>query len=493
MAAMQRRVLMVALDGLDIGLLQRAFEAGRLPNLKAFAEASQEVAVHSDGERLEGTVWPTFTTGTGPGTHGHHWFYLWVPEEARFVAASDERFAVKPFWAQALEARRRVIEFDLPYAPVVGHPNERAFNGWGLQDEMTAVASPPGFRKEVVRKHGKSRVHKDTLLVRTPEDRLGLARRLRGGARQRSRVLLDLVQRRDWELLIFGFGEFHLGGHHLALPMDLSPKVTNETAMYSILRPVDDAWPEIVAAAGDDCDIFLFALHGMRPKVSYAEGAHRMLQEMEGRPQPPAPKADIFRRLRDLLPQRVHQAIWLRLPEDVRMERMISAWMSRMDLEHDRAFVFEGDCAVAIRLNIAGREKHGILPRDRAQEFFAEIQREANRYTTEEGKRPFTDLVLSTDVYSGPRLDLLPDAMLLYNPEVVRTRRLIRDDGFELNLQGPESRNGIHTGRGFAFYRSGDGARLRDRDMNNLDFAPTVLDRLGVTPGGALEGASLLS
>src|SRR3970282_671854 len=110
-------------------------------------------------------------------------------------------------------------------------------------------ANPPSFRKEILRRHGRSKVHKDTLLVHTPDDRLRLARRLRTGACQRTSVLLDLVRPRDWNLLIFGFGEYHLGGHHLSMPMDLSPKVTNETAMYAILKPVDDAWPEIGAAA----------------------------------------------------------------------------------------------------------------------------------------------------------------------------------------------------------------------------------------------------
>lgn len=81
---------MVALDGLEISLLKRAFDSGRLPNLKAFCQANSEFVVHSDGERLEGSVWPTFATGTGPGTHGHHWFYQWVPEESRFLPTSDD-------------------------------------------------------------------------------------------------------------------------------------------------------------------------------------------------------------------------------------------------------------------------------------------------------------------------------------------------------------------------------------------------------------------
>lgn len=490
---MQRRVLMVALDGLDNRLLERAFAAGRLPNLKAFAESSRALGVRSDGERLEGTVWRTFTTGTGPGTHGHHWFYHWVPEESRFTSASEPRFAMEPFWQAALEAGRRVVEFDLPYTQTVGHANERAYNGWGVQDEMAEYAHPAGFRKEVLRRHGRSKVHKDTLLVRTPDDRLRLARRLRSAARQRARVLLDLERSGNWELLIFGFGEYHLGGHHLALPMDLSPKVTNETAMYSILKPVDDAWPEIVAAAGDDCDIVLFALHGMQPRVSYSEAAHRMLQEMEGRPQPEAPKDDLFRRARNLLPERLHQAIWLRLPADMRMRRVMGAWLARMDVEHDRAFVFEGDCAVALRLNIEGREKHGVLPREQGREFLTAIFEESKRYTTEEGHRPFVELFVTADAFHGPRLDLLPDAELLYNPEVIRTRLLTRDDGFQIQLVGPESRNGVHTGRGFAFYRAAGDANFHRTEVDNLDFAPTVLQRLGVTPGPALEGSAFLA
>ena len=489
---MQRRILMVALDGLDFGLVERAYAAGRLPNIRAFAEASRELRVRSDGETIEGSVWPTFTTGTGPGTHGHHWFYQWIPAESRFAAASHPDFAVEPFWKTALEAGRRVIEFDMPYTLTLGHPNERAYNGWGLQDEMAEFAHPASFRKEILRKHGRSKVQKDTLLVKRPEDRLRLARRLRSAVRQRCSVLLDLVRARDWELLIFGFGEFHLGGHHLALPMDLSPKVTNETAMYSILKPLDDAWPEIVAAAGEDCDVVLFALHGMQPKLSYQEAAQHILQEMEGRPPPKPAKPDMLRRLRNMLPERVHQAIWLRLPAEQRMIRMMNARLAEMDIHRDRAFVFEGDCSVAMRLNIEGREKYGVLPAEESRAFLDRLFEETKRYRTEEQLEPFVDIFVTAEGFKGERLDYLPDAALIYNPDVVRTRKLTRDDGFEIELFRPESRNGVHTGRGFAYYRAAGDATFARDEIDNQDFAPTVLQRLGVTPGAALEGAPFM-
>ncbi len=489
---MSRRMLMVALDGLDGRLLQRAFDAGKLPNLRAFAEQSTPLSVLSDGERLEGTIWPTFTTGTGPGTHGHHWFYHWVAEEGRFVDANDARFQITPFWKAALDHGKRVTVFDLAYTHPVGHPNERSYNGWGLQDEMEEYVHPPGFRKEILKAHGRSKVHKDTLLVRTAEDRLRLARRLRTGARQRSSVLVDLVRKQDWDLLIFGFGEYHLGGHHLALPMDLSPKVTNETAMYAILKPVDDAWPEIVEAAGEDCDIVLFALHGMQPRIAYGEAVQGILQDMEGRPLPEPERDDMMRRLRNLLPQRLHQAIWLRLPASMRMQRMMNAWMSRMDVNRDHAFVFEGDCSVSIRLNIEGREIHGVLPPENSRSFLDDLLAEAKRYRTEDGKQAFVDIFVTADAYRGERLDRLPDATLIYNPEVIGTRKVTRDDGFEIQLHGEESRNGAHTGHGFAYYRPAGPIHLIREVVTTQDFAPTVLGRIGVRPGDELEGTPFL-
>ncbi len=274
--------------------------------------------------------------------------------------------------------------------------------------------------------------------------------------------------------------------------MDLTPKVTNESAMYSILKPFDDAWPKIVEAAGDDCDIVVFALHGMQPRVPFGEAVQGMLQDMEGReiPEPPAP--DLLRRARNLLPERMHQAIWLRLPTNMRMQRMMNAWMSRMDIDRDRAFMFEGDCSVALRLNVEGREIHGVLPSDESRRFLDSVLAEAKRYRTEEGKQAFVDIFVIADAFRGDRVHRLPDATLTYNPEVIRTRKLTRDDGFEIQLHGEESRNGAHTGQGFAYYRAAGPTTVHRNEIDNLDFAPTVLQRIGVTPGAALEGSPFL-
>jgi predicted AlkP superfamily phosphohydrolase/phosphomutase len=196
--------------------------------------------------------------------------------------------------------------------------------------------------------------------------------------------------------------------------------------------------------------------------------------------------------VQNLLPEKVHRAIWLRMPASFRLGRMMEAKLRSMDVAHDRFFVLEGDCAVAIRVNLDGREKHGVVPATDGHAVLGDLWSELQRYRTETGESPFVSMVLTAEAYSGPRVDQLPDAMLLYNPNVQRTRELTRDDGVLVRLVVPESRNGIHTGRGFCFYRpAGDVAIKRD-EFDNLDFAPTILQRLGVTPPDRLEGSSFL-
>ena len=479
---------MVGLDAMEISVMRRAFAAGRLPNLAAFAAGSHAFDVASEAESLEGSVWPTFASGVNPGVHGHYWNMQWVPEEGRFVSASDERFSYEPFWGAALEQGRRVIAFDVPYVPPIGHDGERHYSGWGLQDEMRSLAHPRAFGREVRRRFGRSLVPKDTLRVHSAEDRLVLARRMRAATRQRARLVEELARDADWDFALFVFGETHLAGHHLALPMQLDERVTNETAMYAILQPLDEAWPRILAAA-DGCDVALFAVHGMAPRVAYWELFDEMVWILEGRPAPEAARNDLVRRFRDALPRSLQDELWLRLPERLRHARMDRMARARLD-PASRVFRFEGDCAAHLRVNLQGRERNGVVPPEELDSTVQDVWREVQRYRTDEGLPLFERLVVAKDTWHGDRVPYLPDGLIISNPAVVEARRAIRDDGLEVEDPSEKSRTGAHNGRGFCFYRSADGTEPTRESIENVDFAPTILSRLGVAPPGHLEGTA---
>ena len=492
MAATNRRVLMVALDGLEVSILQRAMASGRLPNLAAFAEGALRAEVASDGERLEGSVWPTFTSGTGPGTHASYWYMQWLAEESNFVRADHPAFRYSPWWEAALEADRRVVVFDLAYVPTVRRPNMRSYIGWGTQDELIPRTYPKSFGRQIRAKYGRSKVEMDTLLVDSPDKRLRLARKLRSGTRQRSAMLLDLVAAQDWDLMVFSFGEFHAGGHYLAIPEQLSPKVTSEGAFVSTIKPLDDLWPAIVAAAGDDCDIVLFSVHGMRPRVNYTEALGKIIDVMEGKEAPPPPGPDSLRRVRDLIPQGLAQMLWLRLPPAFRAKRMAGMMHGFHGTAGARAFSLPNDSSAALRVNMAGRELHGLTPAADAGPLINAIWAEASRYVANGGGPAFVDMFRTSEVFPGPRQHRLPDAILMTPFDLIQTSSITRDDGFVIDLAKPVVRNGAHTGRGFCFYRPAGGATLVEPTFDNLDFAPTILERLGVTPPGHLEGKPFL-
>ena len=164
-----------------------------------------------------------------------------------------------------------------------------------------------------------------------------------------------------------------------------------------------------------------------------------------------------------------------------------------MDVAHDQIILLEGDCAVAFRVNLAGREREGVVPageaRAAAERFWAELQ----RYRTPDGAPAFGELVVTADRSAGPRLDRLPDFSITYAPGVTSVAALVRDDGFTIQNTAPVSRNGSHTSRGFLFLRPATPASLRRDQLKNQDFAPTILERLGVTPPGQLEGVTVLA
>ena len=119
------------------------------------------------------------------------------------------------------------------------------------------------------------------------------------------------------------FGETHKGGHYLSRPQELAPGLDNVSAMGAILKPLDEAWPEIEAAAGPEAHLMLFSLHGMTEQVDYSGSlgtqvlALALGKELESAVERP----DLVRRIRNLWPDSVHRAIWRRLPARIRAAR----------------------------------------------------------------------------------------------------------------------------------------------------------------------------
>jgi predicted AlkP superfamily phosphohydrolase/phosphomutase len=484
---------MVALDAMEWTRFERFLGEGRLPNLARFAARLAPIEVRSDGETLHGSVWPTFASGTRPGAHGVYFWTQWLAEEMRHVRNNHPAFAYDPFWAALAPAGMRATVVDVPYIPAVEAPGFRTLMGWGLHDEVVPVSSPPGFRAWVERSHGKHPLSFDTVEPQSSRDKLKMTRDMRRGVHMRARLLADLAARRDWDLLITTFSELHKAGHYLAAPQRLSERLSNEDAVAAILQPLDAAWPRIMDAAGDDCHVFLFAVHGTVEQADFSAFARQLLDLLAGRPPvDAAAHPDLLRRIRDLVPDAVHRAIWKRLPARVRASRQGALSLGGVDVSHENIFSVVHDGHAAVRVNLAGRERDGFVGIEDREELLRRLEELAKGFHADDGQPAFTGLLRSDEQWPGARAHRLPDGLVLANLAVKGTRSLRRDDGLVLTSSRPEARNGIHTSRGFCFFRPGSEAKATRESIDNVDFAPTVLQLLGITQPGHLSGESFV-
>src|SRR5690606_14063093 len=150
-------------------------------------------------------------------------------------------------------------------------------------------------------------------------------------------------------------------------------------------------------------------------------------------------------------------------------------------------------------LNLKGREPQGRLaPGDEAERFCAELARQLLDITRPGSSTPLVRRVhRSADLFSGPRLSLLPDLLVEWAPDPpMGTAAAGRDDGAVWAAYSPaigliEKRNhycrtGEHRAGGLLMV-AGDGiepGRL-ERTLSVLDLAPTFARLLGCEMPGA--------
>ena len=484
---------MLALDALDRSLIDRLCTAGQLPNLADFRANGVSLGVESDGEVLHGSVWPTFASGTGPGSHGLYFWTQWLAEEQRHVRNSHAAFAFEPFWAAFPEQGKRATIIDLPYVPLIQGPGMRALLGWGIHDEVERASHPASFIREVERRVGRNPLSFDTLEPYSGPEKLKMARSLRDGVQMRGRLVAQLAAEDEWDLMLVNFGEFHKAGHYLAGPEQLSKKTSNQTATAAVVRALDQALPAILSAAGPRTDVFIFALHGMQEQSDFAPFGPQILDLLAGRtPLDPDANPDLLRRLRNRIPARLHREVWRRLPAKVRAARQGQLSMAGAD-RSEPIFNVAHDTSPGFRLNMRGRELRGELDVTSGAALLSELETLVLSFRVADGQQAFSEVIRPALRWPGARAGRLPDALAQPARTSGPTPTLARSEGLALGSIRVAARNGAHTGHGFCFVRPGGPFATSRNAVDARDFAPSVLQLLGASAPGSLEGTSFVA
>jgi predicted AlkP superfamily phosphohydrolase/phosphomutase len=507
------KVLVIALDACDAGLMLELATEGECPHLAELLETGAVVDTIAPFGTFVGSSWMTITTGADVGTH-RYWNWLEIDRDTYQLRSTTPRDSRRPpFWAHLSDAGRRVAVIDVPHADVPRELNGVLVKEWGCHDRHHGTASYPAeLLGELEARHGThpfgTMEHPwgydafapcDYALragpYRSRDEERELFDALRRGIDAKRELSLELLDDGPWDLFMTVLGETHCVGHQLWHVHDVAhPR--HEPATRALLGdPVVDVYRRVDASigahlerVGPDTLVWVQMNHGMGP---HYDGDH-LLDEILRRLDPRS--ADVrrggrataaVRRSMEVLPERARTAGLGVAARAVRWRADASPPPpSGTTRPHPEAswFRIPGNTTVApIRLNIEGRERSGVLRRgpeldalvDRLE---ADLRRIVNLDT---GRPAVRAVVRADDVLERRDDDALPDLFVEWDRSAPIERVWSPATG-TIAVPYENWRTGDHNDRGLVVVRGpGVGPGRRPSPMSLVDVAPTICAALG--------------
>lgn len=503
-------VLMIGLDAAELTLVERWMAAGALPQLQALRERGTWTRLGSTAKWLVGSPWPSFYTGTPPAEHGLYHYLLWRPELMTSTRPAPDWLPLRPFWRD-IAGQRRVVAVDVPLAYAPGEFDGVEISGWATHETLQAPASNPASLMPWVRREfGHPPLGNEESRLFRADELLGIRDQCLDSVDKAASLAATLMRRYPWDLFLLCLAATHRGGHQLWDQANLEGEATPqqsrelELALRSVYIACDAAVGRLVAEAGREATVLVFALHGMGPNVSRSDVLGEMVSrilanESTRRRDGPRPGFP-WEQLRSVVPAALRSSIKGRLPHAAQ-DWLTQFWRTGgLDWSATRAFVPLCDLDGYVRINLRGREAAGIV--EPGAEYEALCENIAN------GLRSFVDVDTGTpvvqaiarpdDLYPGGSMKrLLPDLMVRWADTPAASHRVIASPGFgeiawPMPGRHPQGRSGNHRPDGFLI-AAGEAVRggLTVREPHILDLAPSVHDLLALPVPVQMRGRPL--
>lgn len=424
------RLLVIGLDALDRDLVQNWADEGHLPTFKKLLDTSLWGDVENPRGLEAGSCWPTFYFGLDPSITcqfdgGRHF----DPETYQEVGYRPERSRVDPVWTVLSKAGKTCCVIDAPYS----YPTDE-INGMKVVDRSGHVPSgsgnylnfrtyPPELADEINAKFGADPADghsSDFINVNSLEG----ARRFRdlyvNKVDKKAELSLHYWEKKPWDFFMTVFTEAHSVGHrvwHIHDPKhpEHDPEIAKELGdpLKDTYIALDRAVGKLLDSAKDKARVIVYLSHGMGPRVSGTKLLDRILVRLENKKV--STQSDPL--------MKVMRAAWRSMPDAIRRP----LWGLRDKVSHDgfqpdrqgrRYFeVFANDRTGGIRINLVGRETHGIVQPGGeydavCDQLVADLRDVKNAET---GEPLIAEIQRVKEEYSGECIDYLPDILVTWN------------------------------------------------------------------------------
>jgi predicted AlkP superfamily phosphohydrolase/phosphomutase len=545
---MTNPVIAIGLDAADPNVIETWISQGYLPTLRSLKEKGAYARLKTfDYYRAE-TPWTTFLTGCSPRQTGYWAPLKFYPENYDVEEIQAYKFdEYQAFYS--LCGDRRIAVFDMPQSHIADGVDGLQVLAWGAHSPMTpSVSHPKSLLQEVTEQYGEHPVLRedhassmDFAALKT------LQGHLETGIARRAKICQDLIQRKPWDFFLTVFGETHAAGHyfwHLSQPKHPLYRFVakpSDDPMRSVFQAVDRAIGDIISKAPENAQVLVFAAHGMGSNVMDLPsmvflpeflfrynfpGRYGLAKGNPGRvAKNPivGPRAKrgwlgtmwslkydanpVKRALRKVLPTKVFNQVQklfgstsgpdLVSPFDLMKESNPLYYQPALwyrDFWSDmKAFAIPSFSEGYIRINLKGRETHGIVEPHEYDALCDDIIQKLHRL-----KDARTGVSMVKDVIRTRKSPLdsdpkLPDADIVVIWQEEHTTDVVDSSDYGRIGPVPYLRTGSHRSDGFLVAKAPhieSGSKLPQGHA--LDLAPTILNLMNVPIPDYFEGQPLV-
>jgi predicted AlkP superfamily phosphohydrolase/phosphomutase len=447
-------------DAASASLLARLFERGALPALARLRERGVWHELDAPATQFAAGAQHTLYSGVELADHGLFYPFQWSPDEQR-VRYMHDLPGPPPIWERLGRRGTRTLAVD-PYEsrPPADAPPGTLVCGWQLHDRVVLRrwSSPKPAYDTLQRVFGPPQPVDEVFGQHTVGEMLALRRRLLGAPARVAEAATLLLQQEPFDLAWLTFCAAHVAGHQF---WDLSQLEADElddaarrvlgTALEDVYAAVDLAIARIVAALPEGADLMVVSPVGMDVNTSRADMLPEMLAAVlgtrrapsdEGEPAEASARSSIWW-LRAAVPSGLRARVANALPERVALDLTARLELRGLDWTSTKAFAHPAENQGYVRLNLAGRERDGIVTSAEAGPLLEEIARGLLTFRDLDGTPAVAAVERVAELFgSGTHADLLPDLIVRWTDTPATSVRGVRSDRY-----GTIMRRGVGSGR----------------------------------------------
>ncbi len=534
---MKQKVVALSIDALGPDLLEKWLNGNKLPNIKSLQHSGAYGHINKPSEHPHDNSWLSFFQGVWPHKSGEWGHQDYDPQTYIYKESPVHKAnSFKPFFG--LYPELKMVIFDAPHILPIKDVNGIQIHGWGLEaNQYQPKSEPPEYIEEIIKQYGPHPLFsgKSARIVASSDDKKIYSSRIPSiydyealkqvaedaisGIQLRTKIILDLMHNEEWDLFFGTIGELHYASHllwHLNLdhPLnDLIVKKKNEDLLLLVAQAVDESVGIIIEQLPTDSNLILFSLTGIQSTYTEVNN-HLLLPEFLYRRQfgkaalaegdiniPVSPPDTHFRHhwkdevwaLRTIEGEKDLESPFEQEAKGDPMDWSPSNWYRTL-WPHMEAFSFPNYSHGMIRINLQGRDAHGIVDASNYEKVCDEIEKDLLKLTDPRSGKPLVYKILKTrqsKLFDAKSPDA--DLMVTWNKDV--TTDVTESPDIGRIGPAPYFRTGGHHSTGFCIAFGPDikiGSAL-PTDASILDLTATIIEMLNKKTPNHMEGKYLFS